>query len=420
MARTKLSDTFIRSRKAAKPGKRDETMDTEHPRLGLRVTDKVGTDGKPHKSFFFLARLPARGKDRKDPRRLSLGTYPEMTLAEAREKARVWSGLIAKGVDPRDEEKRVAAEAERAKRKLAENAFGLKAEEWLNLEHIKSQRQYGNTARWLRKELVPIWRGTPLGEIHPEDVRAVISAVAKRSPSSARNVLVVCKSFFSWAAGDDSPAAALRPTTLVGKKPRRKRLLNSDEIKALWDATGTLGYPWQPLYRLLLLTGVRLREAAEARWSEIDIDAGRWVIPAERFKSDTPHFVPLAPAVVEMLRALPRFTKGDYVFTASDGERPVSGFGRIKDRIDALMGTDKPWVVHDLRRVVRTGLASLHVSDIVAERVLGHGHSDELKRTYDLYTYEDEMRAALEQWAGRVRDITKPPPANVRKLKRAS
>ena len=415
--RKRLTDTFLKNHKPAKKGTRAETIDLDHRRVRFRVTERG------HKSFVYLARFPGNP----NPVRRWLGDYPTTSLADARAKAAEWDKLITKGVDPRDEERRVAAAAERGRRLAKENAFELKADEWLDLKHVKEQRQYGNTSRWVRKELIPVWAGTPIGEIHATDVEDVIKAIARRSPSSARNVLVAAKSLFAWACGVESPAAAVRPTPIAGKKPRRKRVLDENEVRAFWNATEQLNYPFKQLYQILLLTGVRLREASEARWSEIDLENRRWIIPAERFKSDSEHLVPLTPAAMRILRDVPRFEGGDkedhFIFSAANGKRPVQGFGRVKDKVDGLMAAElgevKPWVMHDLRRVVRTGLAKLRISDIVAEMVIGHG-SSQLQRTYDLYQREPEMREALELWAGRVRDITTPPPANVRKLKRAS
>ena len=409
--RKKLTDTYLKNHKPAKKGTRAETIDLDHRRVRFRVTESG------HKSFVYLARFPGNP----NPVRRWLGDYPTTSLADARAKAAEWDKLIAKGIDPRDEERRIAAAAERERRLAKENAFELKAEEWLDLRHVKEQRQYGNTSRWVRKELIPVWAGTPIGEIHATDVEDVIKAIARRSPSSARNVLVAAKSLFAWACGVESPAAAVKPTPIAGKKPRRKRVLDDAEIRAFWDATEQLNYPFKQLYQILLLTGVRLREASEARWSEIDLENCRWIIPAERFKSDSEHLVPLTPAVMQILNDLPRFKGGDYLFSASNGERPVQGFGRVKDRIDAAMiaelGEVKPWVVHDLRRVVRTGLAKLRISDIVAEMVIGHG-SSQLQRTYDLYQREPEMREALDLWAAKLRDIVTPPPDNVVRLKK--
>ena len=76
-----------------------------------------------------------------------------------------------------------------------------------------------------------------------------------------------------------------------------------------------------------------------------------------------------------------------------------------------------PWVVHDIRRTVRTRLASLRVSDLVAEMVIGHGRKG-IQRVYDQHTYEPEMREALELWAARLRDIVTPPPENVVRLRK--
>jgi hypothetical protein len=158
-----------------------------------------------------------------------------------------------------------------------------------------------------------------------------------------------------------------------------------------------------------------LREAAEAKWAEIDLEKQLWVIPPERFKSDIRHLVPLSSMAMQLINDLPRC--GEHLFTLN-GKRPISSFSKNKRKLDKLMGVngDTAWRLHDLRRVVRSKLASLRVPDTIAEMVLGHGKGDVLKRTYDLYHYEPELRDALERWAGRLRDLTEPPPASLTKL----
>ena len=99
------------------------------------------------------------------------------------------------------------------------------------------------------------------------------------------------------------------------------------------------------------------------------------------------------------------------------GEKPISGFSKPKVRLDEMMGNRPPWVIHDIRRTVRTRLASLRVSDLVAEMVIGHGRKG-IQRVYDQHTYEAEMREALELWAARLRDIVTPPPDNIVRLKK--
>ena len=127
--------------------------------------------------------------------------------------------------------------------------------------------------------------------------------------------------------------------------------------------------------------------------------------------------VPLSEQAVAVLKSLPHFTKGDHLFSTTFGEKSVGGFGRAKPRLDTLMAeksasTIPPWVIHDMRRTVRTRLASLRVPDMVAEMVIGHGRKG-IQRVYDQHSYEDEMREALELWAARLRDIVTPPPENI-------
>jgi integrase len=172
---------------------------------------------------------------------------------------------------------------------------------------------------------------------------------------------------------------------------------------------------------MLLLTGQRRAEVARAHWSELDVDAKLWTIPPERFKSDSTHLVPLTADVLGLLCVLPRFKTGEYLFTIGRGI-PANNFSRAKQALDRLMieelrKTDPnakltPFVLHDLRRTMRTRLSSLRVADTVAEMVIGHGRKG-LQRVYDQHKFIDEMREALEAWNARVRAIVDPAPANV-------
>jgi len=159
------------------------------------------------------------------------------------------------------------------------------------------------------------------------------------------------------------------------------------------------------------------------RWQEVDLKEKLWVIPAERMKSGRPHEVPLPKRVVELLEALPRYTRSDYVFTTTSGERPISGFGKAKNRLDQaiaelLVKQSKTrekekklpgWRLHDLRRTVRTQLGALPVPYEVRELVVAHVPPT-LTRTYDLHDYREEKRRALELWADRLRGIVENAP----------
>jgi integrase len=409
MASKKLSDTYITSnQRVPAKGKRTLVMDTLHPRLGLRVTDQG------HRSFVYVGRFGGSS----NPTRRLIGTYPATTLNTAREVARQWDTLLAGGIDPAIEKKRMAEEEKRKAREetlASANTFEARAQQYLR-QHCKEHRRARETGRLIERELMPSWRDRRVDQITSREIKELISKIAERSPSTARNTLMVLKSFFSWAVDLDhietSPAASIKPTRLCGEKKPRQRILSDDEIVKFWEATDALGYPYRDLYRLLLLTGVRLREAAHAKWAEIE--GTLWTIPPERFKSDTHHLVPLSGMAMQIINELPRC--GEHLFTIN-GKRPIDNFSKNKVRLDKLMGVSG-WVVHDLRRVVRSKLASLGVTDTVAELVLGHGKSDVLQRTYNLYQYQPEMRDALERWAGKLRDMVTPPPPNVTQFPR--
>jgi integrase len=130
----------------------------------------------------------------------------------------------------------------------------------------------------------------------------------------------------------------LSPKDLIGKREARERTLTDAELRAMWDAAELMGYPYGPLFRLLILTGQREREVADMSWSEVNFDQALWTIPAVRMKGDRAHEVPLAPKALALLQSLPRFSAGEFVFTTTDGAKAVNGFSKAKVRIDKLSG----------------------------------------------------------------------------------
>jgi integrase len=204
-----------------------------------------------------------------------------------------------------------------------------------------------------------------------------------------------------------SPVERLKPSDLIGKREARDRVLSDAELRAIWDAAESMGYPYGPLIRLLILTGQREREIAGMRWSEVDFSKQLLTIAAARMKGGRAHEVPLSPAAAALLEALPRFT-GECVFSTTGGEKPINGFGKAKARIDRLSGV-AGWVFHDLRRTMRTHLSALPVQDLVRELVIAHAKPG-LHRVYDQHAYEDEKRQCLELWERRLLSIVGPPP----------
>jgi integrase len=299
--------------------------------------------------------------------------------------------------------------------------------------HVAKLRTGENVQSTIRRELISRWGDRPIGDIKRRDVVEMLEGTVKRgSPYTAYHLLAYARKLWNWAIVRDtygletSPCARISPKDLIGEREPRQRVLTDDEIRLVWKATGEpgLGYPIAPLVRLLLITGQRLREVAEAQWSEIDLERRLWTIPVDRMKGRAMHEIPLSPIAVDLLSKLPRFTAGDFVFTTTAGARPVSGFSKFKRRLDATITelSGKPiagWRFHDLRRTMRTHLSALpSVPDMIRELVIGHARPG-LHQVYDQHRYLDEKRDALDQWAARLRSIVEPLPANVVRLEAA-
>ena len=413
MSRVVLTDKKVARLKPAKPGTRQDYLDALMPNLLVRVTD-TGS-----KAFVFRTRYPGKPY----PSRRVLGKVGAMSVAQARDKAKRWHELLAEHIDPawKAEQDRLAALRSRS------NTFLSVAEAYFT--HLQSEgfKKAKVHEREIRKEFVSRWAARPIHDISQHDLAAVINAIKQRgAPGQARELFGRAKSLWRWAIGcgayglTASPADRLGTKALVGSKRSRSRVLSDDELRALWQALSEEQYPWQPLYKLLIMTGQRLSDVSNAVWSEFDFEKKLWVIPAERYKTGAPQVVPLTKEMLALLNELPRFESGPYLFSASWGRSSVQNFSKPKRRLDAAMKAVLPklpdWVVHDIRRTTRSHLSALPVEQHVRELVIGHQQAG-VKAIYDRYAYLDEKRRALELWQTRLRDIVEPAPANVTKLR---
>jgi integrase len=411
--------------------------------LGIKLT--------PAGRRIWVAQLRYPGHEVQTTR--TLGQFPGMGLAEAREKARRWYDLVKNGIDPEHaeaEERERTAAAARAAALRSAHTFVSVAERYIT--DRRTNRRAKADAAEIRRMLIAEWGERPIHSITPRDVRELITKLRARVPYDARNAWTHTVGIFKQSVHDElieaSPCASLDKKLLFkgAKIGPRQRVLDEYEIAALWRAAARLRYPYGPLYRLLLLTGCRLNEVAHARWSELHPELRRaireargsgvdwsavpnnvktWTIPRERFKSDAEHVVPLVDDACTILGALPRFTGCDFLFTTT-GTIPINGLSKTKEQLDARMlrtlqamarlrGDDPsqvnlaPWKNHDLRRVVRTNLSAIGTADHVAEACLGHGRRG-ISRVYDQHRYLREIRDAMECWAARLREIVSPAP----------
>jgi integrase len=404
-----LTDRACKALKAAKAGARYEIMDGVVPNMAIRVTDSGA------KSFVLIARFP--GSD--NPTRRALGTYGAITLDSARDMARQWLDDIRHGIDPAERQARERAEQQRQRL----NSFAAMCEDFIR-DKLPSEKRGKEIELTIRRELLPRWGDLPVTAITESHVRDLVKAKARDYEAMARNLLALIRRIFNWAIDqrayglEHSPCARLKPNKLVGEQADRTRVLCNLEMRALWRAAEAMGGAYGAFYRMLLLTGQRRNEVAGACWSEIDLKEKLWTIPAERMKAGAAHEVPLSNDAIALLKSLPHGKGGDFVFSQSDGVRPIARFSAEKEKLDKAMSKELgsklvAFVVHDIRRTMRTGLSAIpNISDLVRELVIGRT-KPELHKVYDQHAYRDDKRHALDAWAKRLRGIVAGDSSNV-------
>ncbi len=339
-------------------------------------------------------------------RRMTLGTYPAMPLAEAREVHAKAMLEVERGIDPAAQKKEA-----KAARKAAPTVTDLLEEFWdMELQHKKSGK---DQKRLLSKDVLPAWGDRKAASITRRDAVLLVDTIRERAPITANRVQGAMVRMFNFAA--ERGILEHSPLTGMKKKPEqaRKRVLADEEILLLWDALA-LDNMKMDIYRLtklalkmILLTGQRPGEVCGMAWEEIDKD-GFWNIPADRRKGGEAQRLPLIGMAMEIVEQT-RIYSGDsrFVFRSSHKEDgPITSHALSKAilRHWAEIGIKEKFTPHDLRRTVRTRLAELGVDDVVAERVLGHKLQGILG-VYNRHNYDAEKRQALELWARKLRRI---------------
>jgi integrase len=378
-----------------------DIMDVVQPGFGIRVGTKRST-------YILLARFP--GSD--NPTRRGIAQVGAITLKDARATAYQWKELLRQGIDP-VAEKIEKAEAAAVKRKYDSETFSTAAEEYITL--ILSQQKNGaEIGRCIRTTFYPTLKDRPLIKITTKDISAPIKAKAVQYRAQAFNIRGYVLRMFEWAEADGkipqgtSPCRSIKPRVLLGRLDRRiGKQLSEDELRRVWVAADKMGYPYGPLFRLLILTGVRHMEAADASWSEFDLRRKLWTIPAKRMKgrkTNEDHIVPLTPMMIDLLSRLPKLGSGYYLFSKNDGRTPTSINTAPKEQMDKLAHL-YDWRNHDLRTSMRSYLSPLpihsnHTVDVrelmIAHKIKGIGG------VYDKHGYLDEKRAGFELWEQRL------------------
>lgn len=372
MSKHKMTDRWVQSFASA-PGRRAEVGDLLCPGLYLRCSARGG------KSWSLLVRV--QGKIR----RVTLGRYPVLTLAGAREDALRLMREAAAGVG-------IGAPEPEPGQTLGDVLDAYVA-------HIaKNARSWKLIAANLRRPEMGDLRARDVGAVAKRELVEVIDGIAGGgTPHAASSLLRHLKMAFNYAVERDMmPANPLDKVRPPIRTTQRDRVLTDPELASVWHAAANLPQPWTAMYRMLMLTGQRRSEVSNMRWEEVSGDV--WIIPRERVKKDRPHMVPLSPAARALLDDLPMPASGKgFVFSTDGGASASSNFHKSKTKLDEASGV-ADYVIHDIRRTVRSGLAALGVSRDVARAVVNHADG-KVDAIYNRYDYAAEKREALETWA---------------------
>jgi integrase len=433
MAAEKITKSAI---DALKPAAADAYLwDTELKGFGVKVT--------PAGRKVYLVQFRLGGRKGKT-QRVTLGVHGDITPDQARKLAQKHLGQIADGKDP-------AQERRETKRKL-ETALTFKEVCGLYLEkNGKDNRSWAETKRLLEYDAIKRWGSRLMASITAEDVMVLIEDVEGRAPVTAKALFSALRPLFGWA----KPRKYILINPMEDLKspapPKsRDRVLSDDEIVAFWKATEKLGWPFGPIFRLMLLTAQRENEVGGMEWTEIDRAISRWLIPKARTKNGKEHVVDISQQACSIISKLPRkpceFGK-TFVFTTT-GKTSVSGWSKAKRKLDALMfeilgveqwkrfqeagGDDKaacklgfpdadafknsllpPWRLHDLRRTAATRMAGQKVPPHIVERILNHisGEQGGLVGVYQHHEYRGERREAIEALGAHIERLINGHPA---------
>ncbi len=378
----------IRSLEAIKPSTsgRIEYWDEDLKGLGIRVAPSG------RKTWVLMYRV--RGDKRL--RRATLGTYPILTLADARDQARSDLSAAAKGRDPASERK-----AERAA-----ETFGELAEDYMRRYAKKRKRSWFKDRQALDRDLLPRFRHRKAANIKRREVIALLEEIADRgAPVGSNRTLEIIRRIYNW--GIEQEIVTVNPCQRikkVGTERRRERVLSDDEIRTVWAAFEDETPGMRDLFRLRLLTAQRPGEVSRMRWEDIDMASAWWTIPPEFSKNGLAHRVPLSAPAMEILRQVEGYgNEVGWVFPSPTGKGPLRAVWRAMRNIRKQSGVE--FVPHDLRRTAATRMTGdLGIARLTVAKVLNHVETG-VTATYDRHTYDREKRQALEAWGQRLEEI---------------
>jgi integrase len=383
--RKSLTAAYADAAEPPKDAAQVDVWDTRLKGFGLRVS-RWG-----RKSWVAMYRHGGR------KRRVTIGEYPRLSLADARDMARNILADAAKGGDP------ATAKLEERKADTFEMLAALYIQRYAN-QH-KKPRSVHEDKRIIDRELLPAWRQRKAHDIRRVDVIALLDKIMDRdAPVMANRVKALVSKIFNFALERDivevNPAASIASP---GAEQKRDRVLSADEVRQIWAAVDKSGgRKAAALFKLLLLTAQRKSEVLGMTWDEVDSDSGWWTIAAERSKNHLAHRVPLTPSAMTILRELQSVNSTGLVFPGGKRGQPLANVAKPLRQIVSDSGIQFRW--HDLRRTAASHMTGIGVLRLVVSKLLNHVEQS-VTAVYDRHSYDAEKRAALLKWDRHLSEI---------------
>ena len=385
-ARTHLTDMGVKN---LRPPPTGQTVYWDaHSPVGVRVSAGGA------KSFIIMV-----GSGRRE----TIGSYPALSLSEARADA---------------------------KKRIAERTLGLRhvaptvtfsealAGFLAQCEERNKPGTAKETRRLLNRHFLPEFRSTLVADITDAAIGKCLDRLSK-TPGEQRHAFTAARTFFRWCTRP--PRRYLKHSPMEGyeapsKARSRERVLSDRELTIIYRSAGELGWPFGTIVQLLILTGQRRNEITSLRETWVDgSDIKSITLPSEIVKNSQEHTIPLCPMAEAILERTP-ILNGMYFKARGADDRSYTGWSKGKRALDKLIKDEAEkspvahWTLHDLRRTFSTGLARLGVPQHINDKLLNHRVSSQrdvspVAMIYNRYEYWEEQNDALSKWEARISDL---------------
>ena len=317
----------------------------------------------------------------------TIGEWPAVSVSDARKLSDAERLKLAQGIDPQTEKKN-------AKHK------GLSFQAaWEMFDALYISEKKPTTAKDYRRsakaDILPRFKQLALKDVTKADIVALIDGIHKRAPVMANRTLALVSKFYSWCVGKDYVDRNLALGIPKVREQSRDRVLTLEELRAIYSAAKKLSVGNQLFVQLLLLTGQR--EAVIARLEANEVHENYLVISKERNKSGERINVPLPTLAKQLIDELGN-REGPYVVSTTQGAKPISGFSKLKQKLDKLTGIQEHWTFHDIRGGIATYLKENGLDRAYTARILNH-KDNSVTGIYARPEHRQHIAWVLEQWS---------------------